>query len=1101
MRKFRVNNLRYRTKKTHEVVASVLNPSDKSKPLNRAKKDAFYSFLVRSMDREFENSLDIILKDDEVFSFLNQTKMPTDHLISRDIVGAKNIKNTRLLRLFQGILIRESNKLVEVNRLRTGLEDLFIKGMFDEVNQRLDEINSITGISIFEMNYRIAVLTAKNDFELIDALVEKWKTDEISENLYDVIRVSGWKSHSVEASTTIETIVRRSNKEYIEGGALSIAAFYSIMCLQYPLYDDVDLRYVLNWLQLLPLIDLYDALQKTMMYLLTKNDITEWEIKDFIPLFENLNTTLKLESLAHYLQALKGNTIKYKITTIDKEVSEYTAGNYSGLLDRLEENINNIDNLITKVNIIAKSYIYSTRKPKGLPPFLMSIINNLISIYSLKDSNQAISQLINLSIIYSSLEVSDHILISIMKAAPFFFEENKKQQIIEKSKFLSTPLTPLACNLESPPSLYIDYSSEHIDAHRELKREAIDAISNFNSDAIRLINEYDQSTLIKKDSIELMVEYYLKNDNIIDLIGYSTDQLIKNPNANICLPLEDIVNFINDEKKYSLDSVICAHYYNLYSHVDKSEVLNEFFEEYIISLGVERPSELFGDDLSDKEVILLKDIAKIDVMDYLGCFDDENDLKIERIKILNKLVSQGYLKQSDIDKECKYIVDGILIDSEAARFNNAKIFVDTKHIYEKRKKEIEGFISKYHGDNVFDILDVDVKYQIEDFTILKGDKNIIVGRIINTLLVEYFNNKEVGLDINLSSEIRHGFFGNLICSSPQSKRLITELDENGKYKSNVYWIEYYNMINDYILNDIDCLLVKFSEDFNKLIDTAENWMKTSLNGDEKDRVFFFSISLDDFLCVKNMLDANQTSDEIAALIFTIFNTKLENCLYLMKTQLNITFAALIDDLFSELIESINQAKRGTSMSSLLDEIQLSNTEVKEHIRTVCEWFSLKKNIHLEKIELEKLIHLAVKCFQQINNCDIKMEIQKDFKYFISGTHLYVLVLCLINFLNNSYKFSKENLSVKMKISGNENGRFRISILNEMSDRAKDLLKNGHFEKICEKLVNMNDNDLLLNNGGSGLYKCLHALKNVSKLYNIIPSYEGDIFCVEITYGY
>ncbi|MFK5173528.1 hypothetical protein ACI3QN_13525, partial [Propionibacterium freudenreichii] len=73
-----------------------------------------------------------------------------------------------------------------------------------------------------------------------------------------------------------------------------------------------------------------------------------------------------------------------------------------------------------------------------------------------------------------------------------------------------------------------------------------------------------------------------------------------------------------------------------------------------------------------------------------------------------------------------------------------------------------------------------------------GDKNIIVGRIINTLLVEYFNNKEVGLDINLSSEIRHGFFGNLICSSPQSKHLITELDENGNYKSNDYCLKYYH---------------------------------------------------------------------------------------------------------------------------------------------------------------------------------------------------------------------------------------------------------------------------------------------------------------------
>ncbi|VTP65610.1 Uncharacterised protein [Leclercia adecarboxylata] len=505
--------------------------------------------------------------------------------------------------------------------------------------------------------------------------------------------------------------------------------------------------------------------------------------------------------------------------------------------------------------------------------------------------------------------------------------------------------------------------------------------------------------------------------------------------------------------------------------------------------------------MDEKQVIFLYDIAKTDVMDYLGCFDDENDLKIERIKILNKLVSLGYLKQSDIDKECKYIVDEILINSEAARFNNAKIFVDTKHIYGKRKQEIEALITKYHDDSGIEVVDSDIKYQIEDVTVLKGDKNIIVGRIINTLLVEYFNNKEVGLDINLSSEIRHGFFGNLICSSPQSKHLITELDENGNYKSNDYWLEYYNMINDNILSDIDALLVKFSADFNKLIDVAENWMKTSLNGDEPDRVFFFDISLEEFACIKNMLDEKQIVEDIAASIFELFNDKLAKCLYIMKLKLNEIFSAKIDDLYSELIESINQAKRGTSMSDLLDEIKLSNTEVNEHVRTVCEWFSLKKSTQLENIELEKLVQLAIKCFQQINNCEINVKINKVDKYYIPGSHLYVLVLCLINFLNNSYKFSKDNLVVTINISGDENDKFRISISNQMSERAISLLHNGHFEQIRLKLTNMNDSDLLLNNGGSGLYKCLHALKNVSKSYNITPSYDDDVFEVEITYGY
>lgn len=1095
MRKFRIHNPRNRTRKTHEVVASVL------KPLQKEKIDAFYFFLARSTDREFESSLDVILKDESVFGFLNQSKMPSEEIVTKDTLGQNDFKHERLIMLYRSVLLRESDKLNEINKVRFGLEDLFIKGKFDEIIDKLDEVNNLIGLSLWEMQYRIAVLTAKNEFKLIEDLVEKWKTKKVSETLYEVIRVCGWKSHSIEASIAIETMVRRSGKEYIEGGALDIAAFYSVMCLQYPLYDDVDLGYSLYWLQKLPLIDLYDALQKLIIYSFGKGEMGEYEVETSLVIFEEISKNIDSEVLKKIVLNLKKIELENAATETDKEVCEYTAGKYSAILDRVEENINSVKNVITKVNLIAKSYIYTSRKPKFLPPLLNDIVNNLISIYSLKDSNQAILQLINTSIIYSNFEISDHILICIMKAAPFFFDEKIKSKVINKTAFFHTPLTPLACNLESPPSLYIDSSFAEIDTIRKLKSDAITAIANSDKSAMKFIEAYENASKIRKDSIELRVEHYLNNNDFMSLISFSSDELIKNINSNICLPLQKIVSFINDEKIYSLDSVICAYYYNLYSKEDKSEVINEFFEEYIIEKGIERPSELLKNDLDKKDVKFLYEISKVDVMDYLGCFDDDNDLKIERIKILNKLVSQGYLNQSEIDQECKYIVDGILIDSEAARFNNAKIFVDAKHIYDKRKQDIEVLVSKYYSDSEVEISDEDLIYQIEDMTVLKGDKNTIIVRIINTLLVDYFNNKEVGLDINLSSEIRHGFFGNLICSSPQSKHLITELDESGNYKSNAYWLNYYHMINDNILNDVDNILIKFSADFNKLIDVAENWMKTSLNGDDEDRVFFFEISIIDFAYVKSMLDSNCSVEQIAFDIFKMFNNKLDECLDLMKSKLNLIFAARIDDLYSDLLESISHARRGTSMSNLLEEIRISNTEVKEHIRTVCEWFSLKKSTRLDSIELEKLVHLAIKCFQQINNCEIKVEINKASSYYIPGTHLYVLVLCLINFLNNSYKFSKENFAVKIEISGNESGCFKISILNEMSERALELINNGHYENIRLKLVNMNDNDLLLNNGGSGLYKCLHALKNVSKLYNIMPSHNAESFKVEVTYGY
>ncbi|SPY45288.1 Uncharacterised protein [Photobacterium damselae] len=76
----------------------------------------------------------------------------------------------------------------------------------------------------------------------------------------------------------------------------------------------------------------------------------------------------------------------------------------------------------------AKSYIYTKIKPNGLPDLLKEIIDNIISIYSLNNTNQSADHLVDLSIKYSSLELSDHILISIIKSAPYYFPSRTKEK-------------------------------------------------------------------------------------------------------------------------------------------------------------------------------------------------------------------------------------------------------------------------------------------------------------------------------------------------------------------------------------------------------------------------------------------------------------------------------------------------------------------------------------------------------------------------------------------------------------------------------------------------------------------------------------------------
>ncbi|MEZ8260348.1 hypothetical protein AB6C49_23705 [Vibrio cyclitrophicus] len=1085
------------------IVESILNPKvfvfgNKKK----ATVDNFYEYLFEGKTEFFDQVMQILLEKPDIFSLLNQSPLTLDAVFSKQILNYEDLTLERAIQLYRVIIVSQIDNIKYFQNAQQRVESLFVKGMYDEIEDILNDLDEKLGQSIWSINIRFSIYAAAKKYEKIDSYLELIKRKNANSSFQDIVRVCAWKSQSYDSNLIIESMVRRANKEFIEGGALQLAAFHSIMSLPYPIYDDVDLIYSIKRLQFLPLIDLYESMIKLTSYSLTNDECEIFYIDEFIKLFRVLNDEIGSNRISNLLNALEEKEIAVDLELSDPEVVAYSEGRYQDVIDLVEGNWQTSETLITKVNIYAKSYIHTKSKPEGLPTFLKEVILQLISIYSLSEANRSVLSLLNLSIKYSSFEVSDHLLISIHKSAPFFFDIDKKEKIITKSKFLNLPLTPLANNLHKRPYLYVTKLSDDAPLHLKSKKRAIEALIDSDEDQDKYLDEFYSLAPIKKDAIELNVENKLSLTDWNGLIVYAANELIKNSNANVCLPLESIAKYIDENCIYTLDSVICSYFYREFSKDNNSEILNEVFEEYILSLDLERPSEIICEELDEKTFFLLKTISKVDVMEYLGCFDDNNDLNIERINILNKLVAYKYCTQSEIDKECKDIFDDILIEGGAAKFNDSKIFVDTKYILEKKRSDIESLLIQYDSDiNAMSNSD-DVLYKIESMTIPKGSKNESVTRLINLLLIEFMNNPEVGLDKNLSSEIRHGFFGNLLCSKLQNRKLLTELGDDGKYSSNSYWLEYYSMISSTITNDIDEILVKFSHDFNNLIENAEQWMKVSLNGDDEERLFSFSLTLDEFELIKKFIDQNKDSvDNVANYIFSVFHEKLTVCLTRVKRKLNETLINKIDELFSVLIDDITDGKRRTSMSDLLSEIRVANTEVKEDIRTVCEWFSFKKDLGFSSFEIRQAILLSERCFNQINNCDIKIEVINETESTITvrGEHLYAIVFMLINCFNNSYKYSSRSSEVYVHISELHEEGFRLCIKNEICEGTYEKLSDGLLSEIVCDLRDMSKNDLLTNEGGSGLYKSLHGLRVVSNRYNLVPFIEPDKFCVEVTY--
>ncbi|SPY45285.1 hypothetical protein [Photobacterium damselae] len=113
----------------------------------------------------------------------------------------------------------------------------------------------------------------------------------------------------------------------------------------------------------------------------------------------------------------------------------------------------------------------------------------------------------------------------------------------------------------------------------------------------------------------------------------------------------------------------------------------------------------------------------------------------------------------------------------------------------------------------------------------------------------------------------------------------------------------------------------------------------------------------------------------------------------------------------------------------------------------------------------------------------------------------MLVLTFINCFNNCFKHSSscaKSIDVLIDENNKDSG-FIINIRNKIDDKTKEILLEGKLDIIIKQLIDMNNHDLLVNEGGSGLYKSLHDLKMIDINYNMTLYVFDDYFNVEIKY--
>jgi len=1086
-------------KDAYDVLA---NPITSASLDDKQYAGAISLFLHREKENLFKERFSNLYKKPRFSQSFNSSAKCIEEFAVKDVFGV-SVPLPRIAFTYKHALLTRKNEIFEFCRLRRQYERCILKGDLDGANSTLELCKSILGESLWYIRCKFSILISKGKFDDLEEFSKKCKDRSNSELISLILRYS----LLLESNPNLhfERIVMRTIRTLDEANLPDWAAVLRLLFCPKPLTCFPNTLYGLRSLQTFSLIDQFHLLEKFVSESIATHGAEgdPFNFSEFFKPDADFASNLDLNNSTLALREL---------------TSLYEQGDYHLLIEFFKRNFDIIEEPFTTLNIVAKAIAIA---PHIEIPFakgaINQIINALVSIYKLDASATTLEEnFASLAIKFHHFKGGHCLQLAIYKALPHRYDHAHTTWIARAANEFSTgtPLS-LALSTGADPIMEYSYINEEysLAIERRIKSDIRAAWSNESLNEIPdLLASYKIAATLKKDFVEVASCYYLKTNNFHELLDFSANTLASNPRFLVALPIEKIVEFLVASRISSLQSIIVFDAYVKYVDEQKEFLLHEAYEEFLVSSGVDRPTELLTcetGELSPLQQVFFRDISNVETMDYLGCFNNSNELRSERVQILDELRNRRLISPEAHGEEVDEIIGQVVVDAGAAEFNTNKIEVNTAALKRNLLADVNSMLLLYRSLGTEAIsskkaISVGNDDDGEDGeklqALVAGDRNTALLRLLVLISDAFLSDEKLGLDKNLSTEIRHGFFANLMRSRLEDQKLITEIDENGKYKKNQYWRDANAILVDETLDEIDAHLVHFSMGMNGLIEKAEEWMKIS-RAPNVDRVFVFEIYLNQLEAYHPIAVAYE-ADEFIDVCFNNLWHQVEARLTEIREKLNVNFKDSVNRLFDELLANIEITRKNFPMTDLIGAIFQVKSGIREDITAVSEWFKRSETTTAVPKTVEDLIRISLECFYRVRgvhlNCIIDMPIEMQ-KIKVAGQHSKAFIVVFVNLLENACRGSGLGVETPISVSGSENGRsWSLSIMNLICSERINLYSEEYLVQLDSIMRSPSSIPLMRREGGSGLAKVFNQLRLIDENFDVrlnlteVPSVKFEV---------
>lgn len=1043
-----------------------------------------------------------------------------------EALGAKirlpdNLPFERTLAIYSAIFKDQARELSYFAKHQSTFENAFLQGKYDLAESILENIRVVLGESIWYIRHKMLVLAYRDQLDELTVFCEELKKRQNNSLINYLIERLYLFTQKPYTAKHLNRLLVSEVKELRQAKSGAFAAFLAFTFAPDPLFQRTDYRGCLPCFSMLSLIDQYSALVDLIPRIILEEGeykATTEEIRLAVRFMSDLAALI--DSAAPSAIDDANSTATRDIDAIELSlVTAYDLGQYRQVLDLFRSHVHEIPNPTTFVNILAKCLAYE--KDTSLAPEgpLGELASKVAALYTLSDPLASVYEEILATVIrYRGLSRNIDFQLILYKAAPFRFDSEDLRFAARLASYDDAFVSPLVYRMaerESPMSRHLiknTHPSSAIDYRLKKREIARLVLEGATEEAVLAkLDEFQHETPLPKDYFELLAEYLIFKNEAQRLITVAARILAIEPNSFICFPMESLVREIEVERLASVDAVIVCYFYNKHISTKKDYVLNEAFEDFLSSRDFKMPSDLFGNlEVNDAQYSLFFDkICTTDVMDFLSCFKSSNGLRVQRLLILDHLQERGLVKVEAQYRELTSLLGQIIAEASTTEINGNKIFVDTDALRTSLLEEVDSLLSIYKisDESTGESFVRAPSISEEERRVVAGDRNTTLLKIITQVRRKFLIDEKHGLDKNLSTEIRHGFFENLMRSRLEEAHLLTELNEKGEYESNLYWRERNVFLSKPALNNLDSHLRWFSGEFNKLIDQAENWMQitTQVSSDKLDSpVFEFSWHVEEFEFFQRFADQTDDAAKLLDCINEILWQRTESCLHVMREKLNAVFRTRVDDLFEELVRRVNLAKGSAAALDLMNAIGKARSGIKEDIATVVEWFKRNINPYTTDHSLMTLIDIAVRCFKTVKKFTQEMEVDLPKEFMlekIGGSGLKPFVIAVMNLFDNCFKRSGYGPETKVRIHGIVfEGGLKICVSNALTPDRSNALTPEALTEIRAKMTAPESISLMRVEGGSGIGKAYNNLTMASPRLSLSIDKRDANFCADIIYG-